>query len=489
MSDTSPDTPDTLEVSGYSRFVRRHWLVCCLLGLVGFAIGMLGPLRAPATYRSTVEVFAPATPAYLAISVDPAAPAVDPREWTQDTEAALLLSEPVLTAVARRLPGHPDPATLTGRVEISVPTSTRVYQIGFTDTDPRRAQEGARVLAVEFARYRAKVLAARAERVATALDSRRHYLQNLLDDIPVPGSVRNDDRDGDSDDPSPAPANLVPRGQIQAQIGEIDDALTATAFTGANTAAVVRSATLPERPERHNPEVPPMSGLMAGLAAGLAVGAVREWKRPAVRDVAEVTAATGLAPVAVLSRRGLRRPAGHREAADLHPLAVQVRLILGAEPLKNSTGASTGPSAADPPVVLVTGHCTDELTAAVADHLRTALASAGHAAGDEPLVNARVPTSRPDARDTFALARAADVVLLVADLAHSTRTELDRCARLLTRAAGPRVATVAVGDARTGRPPAAGRTHPAHPTHPTQRVLDRASLPASPAANAERSDT
>ncbi|GAA2755818.1 hypothetical protein [Actinopolymorpha rutila] len=438
-SGTPYDATDTLEASGYSRFVRRHWLVCCLLGLLGFAIGMLGSLRTPPTYQSTVEVFAPATPAYLAISVDPAAPAVDPREWTQDTEAALLRSDPVLTAVARRLPGHPDPTTLADRIEISVPTSTRVYQIGFSDSDPRRARQGAQVLAQEFAGYRTKVLTARADRVATALDSRRTYLLDLLDAIPVPGDVPPGD--SKSGDPSPAPANLVPRGQIRAQIGELDDALTQTALTGSNTAAVVRSATLPKRPERHNSEVPPMSGLMAGLLAGLAVGAVREWARPAVHEVSEVTAATGLAPVAVVDQRSLRRPAGHRHAADLHPLVVQVRLILAAE--------SAGTSPDGPPVVLVTGPCADDLTAALADHLRTALTSAGHAAGDDLLVNARVPTSRPDARDTFALARAADAVLLVADLAHSTRTELDRCARLLTRAAGPRVATVAVGDRLT----------------------------------------
>ncbi|MET9022274.1 hypothetical protein ABZV93_20065 [Actinopolymorpha sp. NPDC004070] len=447
---TEPSARDTLEAAGYSRFVRRHWLVCCLLGLVGFAIGLLGPLRTPASYRSTVEVFAPATPAYLAISVDPSAPAVDPREWTQDTEAALLLSQPVLTAVARQLPGHPDPATLADRIEVSVPTTTRVYQIGFSDRDPRRAQQGARVLAVEFARYRAKVLTARAERVAAALDSRRTYLQNLLDDLPVPGSLRNEGRD--SGDPTPAPANLVPRGQIQAQIGEIDDALTKTALTGSNTAAVVRSATLPKRPERHNSEVPPMSGLMLGLLAGLAVGAVREWARPAVREVGEVTAATGLAPVAVVNRRGLRRPAGHRDAVDLHPLAVQVRLLLDAEAFADSAGTTAGTStgpAGDPPIVLVTGPCADEVTAALADHLRTALAVAGDAAGDDLLENARVPTSRPDDRDTFALARAADVVVLVADLAHSTRSELDRCARLVTRAAGPRVITVAVSDRDT----------------------------------------
>ncbi|SDR68171.1 hypothetical protein [Actinopolymorpha singaporensis] len=449
---TTSDTMDTLEVAGYSRFVRRHWLVCCLLGLVGLAIGMLGSLRTPPNYQSTVEVFAPATPAYLAISVDPAAPAVDPREWTQDTEAALLLSEPVLTAVARRLPGHPDPATLADRTEITVPTSTRVYQIGFSDRDPRRAQQGAQVLAEEFTRYRTKMLTARADRVATALDSRRTYLQDLLDAIPVPGSMQPGDSEADTAAPGPAPANLVPRGQIQSQIGQIDDALTKTALTGSNTATVVHPATLPTRPERHNAEVPPMSGLMAGLLAGLAVGAAREWARPAVHEVAEVAAATGLAPVALVDGRALRRPAGHRDAADLHPLAVQVRLILAGESAVGSASGSAtgpaGPSIDDPPVVLVTGPCADDLTAALADQLRTELTSAAHTAGD-PLLNVRVPTSRPDARDTFALARASDAVLLVADLAQSTRTELDRCARLLTRAAGPRVATVAIGNRST----------------------------------------
>lgn len=450
----------TIELASYPRAVRRHWLPCCLLALIGLAVGLLVTLATPPRYVSTVGVSAPATPAYLAVSVDAGTAPRDPREWTQDTEAAMMTSAPVLRAVRDRLGTRENLTELAARVRITVPTSTRIFFVGFGATDPVTARHGAQAIAEEYVRYRSRVLTDRASRVGAALGERRASLQALLADVQVPGA-----------DPTaaPVPVNPVLRGRIQDQISHIDDALGTASLTVANAAEVVRPASAPARPERRNAEVPPISGLLLGGLAGLATGHLRSGRRPRVHDTDEVSALTGLTVLALLDREAVRAGAA---SLGLRVLAAQVRIAAGAahrtgdthhaddpddadhadhsddvDETSDAGAAADGddPRLADPPRVLLVGCCADSLVAALADRLRETLVRAGAAAGDPLLGDVLVATGRPDATGTLLRARSADVVLLLAELDHSNRRDLARTSRLLARA-GRKVAAVAVGD-------------------------------------------
>ena len=434
----------TIELASYPRAVARHWLPCCLLALIGLAVGLLVTLATPLRYVSTVAVSAPGTPAYLAVSVDVGTAPRDPREWTQDTEAAMMTSAPVLRTVRDRLGTRDSLTELAARVRITVPTSTRIFFLDFAASDPVTARRGAQAVAEEYVRYRSRILADRASRVGAALDERRASLQALLAEVEVPGA-----------DPTAAavPVNPVLRGRIQDQISHIDDALGTASLTVANTAEVVRPASAPTLPERRNAEVPPISGLLLGGLAGLATGLLRSGRRQRVHDTDEVSALTGLTVLALVDREAVRAGAA---SLGLRVLAAQVRIAAGAARREDGdhpddTDGVDGvdgvddPRLADPPRVLLVGCCADSLVAALVDRLREMLVRAGAAAGDPLLRDVLVTTARPDATGTLLRARGADVVLLLAELDHSNRRDLARTGRLLTRA-GTKVAAVVVGD-------------------------------------------
>ncbi|GAA5023181.1 hypothetical protein [Actinopolymorpha pittospori] len=441
----------TVELASYPRAVARHWLPCCLLALIGLAVGLLLTLATPPRYVSTVAVSAPGTPAYLAVSVDVGTAPRDPREWTQDTEAAMMTSAPVLRTVRDRLGTRESLTELAARVRITVPTSTRIFFLDFAATDPATARRGAQAIAEEYVRYRSRILADRASRVGAALDERRASLQALLAEVQVPGA-----------DPTaaPVPVNPVLRGRIQDQITHIDDALGTASLTVANTAEVVRPASTPTRPERRNAEVPPISGLLLGGLAGLATGLLRSGRRPRVHDTDEVSALTGLTVLALIDREAVRSGAA---SLGLRVLAAQVRIAaaqredgdhrdktddpddVAGTGDADDTGGTAVARLADPPRALLVGCCADSLVTALADRLREMLVRAGAAAADPLLGDVLVTTGRPDATGTLLRARSADVVLLLAELDHSNRRDLARTSRLLTRA-GTKMAAVVVGD-------------------------------------------
>ena len=263
----------TVELARYRRLLRQTWLPTVGFGLAGLAVGLLVTLQIPPAYQATTGVFAPGTPTYLAPDVEPSPSASppDPRDWTQDTEAELVHSTVVLRAAAKRLGTSWTPDELTDRIQISVPTSTRVFSLTFTAGDPATAQRGAQVVAEEYVRHRSTLLADRAQRVGDALRDRRTSLETLLSGAPDEAEPTTGGRGA-----TKFPVNLALRAEIRAQIARIDEALSTAASTGANRAEVVTRAERPVRSARANAEVAPVSGILAGLLAGLGLGFVRD---------------------------------------------------------------------------------------------------------------------------------------------------------------------------------------------------------------------
>ena len=448
----------TVELATYGRFVRRHRLASFLLGLLGLGLGLGVTQAAPSTYQATADVFAPATPAYLALDVRPYpdTDAYEPREWTQDTEAALVRSEVVLARVVRRLGGDSTTTELADRIRISVPTSTRVFSLSVTAGTREGARDAARILAEEFLARRNTLLADRAERVSVALRDRRASLQGLLTDAPTESELSADDpRSG-------LPVNQALRGQLRAQIARIDEALVRAAGTSANQAEIVKPPILPLEAQRNNAEVAPVSGLLAGLLGGLALGHHRDRRRRVVVDADDVTDATGLPVLAQLD--GSHTLATGESEPELDRLATRVRLTLDPEADPDAAPATPLLPRGQGPRVLVTGCCEEALAVSVADRLGVALTAPAAARLRESATGARglvaagvdafatvdigrvmevVAYDRPGSASMLRRARHVDIVLLLADLEHSSRRDLARTSRLLATAGVP-VAAVTV---------------------------------------------
>ncbi|HEY8456746.1 MAG TPA: hypothetical protein VIL34_14240 [Actinopolymorphaceae bacterium] len=323
----------TVELALYRRLVRRHLKLAGLTALAGLAIGLGVTWLTPPIYVSHVTVLTPTTPAYLDLRLDTRAhdSGPPPRAWTQDTEAELIRSDLVLGRVAERLsrathstaPEAWTAAKVRERIRLSVPANSRIFSIEFVGDSAAQARTGAQAVADEYVRQRSALIADHAHRVRDALNKRRVTLQNVLQgEEPLSGSTA-DDSDDSTDQPT-LPSSPEVRGELREQIARIDDAIAKVDATTSERASIVRRATLPDRPTRHNAEVAPVSGLAAGFGAGLAAGYLRRRRRRVLQDTLDIADASGLPVVAVVDvaairdgDRGLTDAVGQRLAARL----------------------------------------------------------------------------------------------------------------------------------------------------------------------------
>jgi capsular polysaccharide biosynthesis protein len=423
----------TVALASYRPFVRTHWRASVLLGVAGLAAGLVVTWAMPAAYTSTTTVFAPATPTYLALDMDPflIEGTPPPQEWTQDTEAELIHSDVVLRGAAKRLGSAWTVAAVSDRIQISVPTSARVFALSFTGRTPEEARRGAETVAREYVRQRSSLIADRTRRVSSALRDRRATLQEIIADAPA-----ETDELPERSGPSALPVNRALRAQIRSQIAAIDKALTTAAATTANTAEIVQHARLPTSSRRTNAEVAPVSGLLSGLAAGLGVGYLRRRRRLHVEDAYDVGDVAGLP---ILARVPSGRFSGHSED-DIDAAGADHALRRLAAELEPALTSGTGR-------VIVLGFCADSLVAGFADVFQRVLASSTPTSAYDPEVV--VTTSRTGARADDRHPEPGDVALVLVEYGTTTRRELARTVRgLRGRPAGS--ATVAATVTATG---------------------------------------
>lgn len=135
------------------------------LGLaVGLALGGVVYLLTPTTYTAKATLELPATPPQ--VDLNRTAPPIKP--LTLDTEAQLILSDPVVDNVSLAL--DTDPATVRANIGVSAIPLTRVLEVTYTDGDAERALAGARSVANTFV----------AERDQVYLAPQRDYLNEIL---------------------------------------------------------------------------------------------------------------------------------------------------------------------------------------------------------------------------------------------------------------------------------------------------------------------
>jgi capsular polysaccharide biosynthesis protein len=448
----------TVALASYRAFVRSHLRASVLLGAVGLAVGLLVSWATPVEYRATATVFAPATPARLALELQPfpVGWTPPPREWTQDTEAELIRSEVVLGGVAERLGEDWTVASLSDRIHISVPTSARVFSLTFTGRTAEGARRGAETVAREYVRQRSALIAERTRRVGGALRERRAALQEIIADAPA-------ETDGvpERSGPSALPVDRALRAQIRSQIAAIDKALTDAGATTANAADIVTHARLPTAPTRANAEVAPLSGLMSGLVAGLGVGYLRRQQRRYVSDAYDVDDVAGLPVLASVDAALVTAPDGHDtdeavavERASVDP--VVGRLAAQLEPvLAGGSGR-----------VVILACCADSLAVSFARVLQRALTVPSTApAYDLDVVVAGGSSTADPHTDT------ADIVLVLVEFGATTRRALARAVRTLGVRHGSTktVTTTGIVTLASATPPGQSATPPGQSATPPRQ--------------------
>ncbi|MEQ7006600.1 hypothetical protein ABN028_10370 [Actinopolymorpha sp. B17G11] len=445
----------TVALGSYRRFVRSHWRASVLLGVAGLASGLVVSWVTPPEYHSTATVFAPATPTYLALEIEPFAieGTPPPREWTQDTEAELIRSDVVLGNAAERLGADWTVARLSDRIQISVPTSARTFSLSFTGRTPAEARLGAETVAREYVRQRSALIADRTRRVGSALRDRRATLQEIIADAP-PETDGVPERSG----PSALPVNRALRAQIRSQIAAIDKALAGAGSTAANAAEIVQHARLPTDSTRANAEVAPFSGLLSGLAAGLGVGYLRRRRKTHVDDAFDVGDVAGLPILASVDSTlltGLRgRDTVYRAGADgagadgagadrtsvdqaaVDRATVDTDMRRLATQLERALAGGSGR-------IVVLGCCADSLTAGFVAVLQRALTASTLGPAYDPDVVVAASRGGSSTADTHP--ETADIVLVLVEFGTTTRRALARAVRAPHGRPGSAGTTTATG--------------------------------------------
>ncbi|MEV6284945.1 hypothetical protein [Kribbella sp. NPDC051770] len=265
MKPGRPARDDAIELSAYLRAMRRGAVAVAVCALLGAAAGVAWTVRTPRVYSSTSAVLVADAPLYLARKGEEGA-----KWFTIDTEAARLVSEPILDA-ARRATGEKN---INTKVHISAVPTTKVLKVTYVSTDRRAAEKGAVAMTTEYLKLR------RAE----FEDRRDHRVELIGQQI----ATLNARLDGTLITGSPTAAKLAEqratRQAIAAQIAARQTESRQVRVTSAYPGQVVRvGGTTSAR--RVNPLVPPVAGMVFGGLGGLLIAAFRSSRLGSAKDV------------------------------------------------------------------------------------------------------------------------------------------------------------------------------------------------------------
>ncbi|UFN46306.1 GumC domain-containing protein [Nocardioides okcheonensis] len=242
-------------VSDYTAFARRH--ATLLLALVG--LGLLGGLGVgltrPGSYSATASVSLTPVPVYVMPTVDELAPP----EVSIDTDAQLLRSPAVLSAVGEEL--GVSAARSEQHLSVTASAGTHVLHVTVTGTDPERVARAADAAATALVQVRRDALG------SLTLDQIRQLRFLVI-----------------------AQESLLAREQARrVVVASSDDLFTSlvelqTRLDELRAARAVPAQVVVPAPDRGtadyaNTEVPATSGAALGLLAGCLAGIARDRSR------------------------------------------------------------------------------------------------------------------------------------------------------------------------------------------------------------------
>jgi capsular polysaccharide biosynthesis protein len=246
------DAPGLPLWSDYPRFVRRRIRPIGLLTALGLLVGLALSWMQPVTYSATASVVLTAVPKYLT----PSTTTLVPPPVTIDTDAQLLRSTRVLSAVAEALGGTVDAAD--DHLSVTASANSEVLHVTVRAASGSAAAAAANAAVAALASVRRSTLGslrvAQVRELRMLIDYQEQQVaKEQAQEVVVPGY-----------------------DAVAADVLQLRNDLLDLEAARAHPLDVVGAAVPPRHADYPNAEVPVVSGAMVGLMCGLLLGAARD---------------------------------------------------------------------------------------------------------------------------------------------------------------------------------------------------------------------
>jgi len=299
--DTASPSAGVNDLPNYGAMLsRRKWLIltCVLLGLA-LAAGFTA--LESKTYTATTSVLVrPVGPAVVASN--PTSSAAAKTGINLDTEAQLVKSEGVTAAAGKLLKSDVTARQLAKNITVTVPPNTTVLDISYDAGTARGAANGAQAVATAYLRYRSADEANSIKLQRTIIQQQVNQLQVQLQAATAKVAAL----------PSNSPDRALAQANQSALVSQIATQQTQVAALAApvtDVGNVVNAAIVPSRPSSPVLLLNLAGGLMLGLLVGLALALFRERADHRIRRGSDIEGSIGLPVLAEIGKVGRRRGA------------------------------------------------------------------------------------------------------------------------------------------------------------------------------------
>jgi capsular exopolysaccharide synthesis family protein len=329
-----------LEVREYLNLLRRWWWLVVLLAIVGAVLGyVLTPEPAP-QYRSTVKLLL-----NQGQGTETSAIAVRNAQSQASTYHELMRSRPVLTQVNSNLGLNLEPGVLANKITVEWVTSTNLISLTVIDSDAMRASQIANEVVRVFIEQNTLLQASRYEASKESIQAELAQIQTDLEVAQFETLQMERDLDRiqnallaldqlEEEQGSLTAAQTEQRNQLDTQLAQqlvVSDAsrlrlsnLQTRQQTLLNSyeevrrleaqsgtvMSIVEEALPGVRVNRQSKKVTnSLQAILAGLVTGLGIIALMEYFRVSVKSSEEITKATGLSTLGIISDLKASTPA------------------------------------------------------------------------------------------------------------------------------------------------------------------------------------
>jgi len=172
-----PAPEPALDLRDYLRVLRRRKWSIALIAAVTVGSAVAFSFQQTPIYASTAAVQVKAPTANQFLQNVPVTTLV-----SMDTEKEIVASHSVAELATKDLPGSPEPQDLLEHLDVSVPTSSAILEITYSDPDPAAAQKGAQAFADGYLKFKTDQAQLVLTNVITVIEKQIQDLQAKLND-------------------------------------------------------------------------------------------------------------------------------------------------------------------------------------------------------------------------------------------------------------------------------------------------------------------